>query len=90
MFSGEKLPVTMTGRTLRIVFELPSGSDLIVIEDAGITKVDNAFSFTNPVAASTPPSGQRQMTGNWSCREVSTNYPWAWGSWQVFDVAIKD
>jgi hypothetical protein len=88
--TGEKVPVTMTGRTLQVVFELPTGADLIVIENGDILKVDNTVTFTNPVAASTPATGQRQMTGNWSCREVSTNFPWAFGSWQVFDVAIKD
>jgi hypothetical protein len=87
---GLKVPVTMTGRTLRVVFELPTGTDLVVIEDSGITKVGNTITFTNPVSASTPATGQRQMTGSWSCREVSTDFPWAWGSWQVFDVAIKD
>jgi hypothetical protein len=87
---GLKVAVTMTGRTLRVVFELPTGTDLVVIEDAGITKVGNTITFTNPVSASTPATGQRQMTGCWSCREVSTNFPWAFGSWQVFDVAIKD
>lgn len=88
--SGEKVPVDMEGKTLRVAFENANGTDLSVLENAAINKVENTITFTNPATASTPPNNAKRMTGKWSCREVSTNFPWAYGSWEVFEVAFKD
>ena len=88
--SGEKVPVEMTGKTLRIVFENASGGDLAVLENASITKTANTFTFTNPAAAATPANSARKLTGKWSCRETSTDFAWAYGAWEVIDVAFKD
>jgi hypothetical protein len=88
--TGEKVPVDMEGKTLRIVFETASGSDLAVLENAAITKTANTFTFTNPAAAATPPNSARKMTGKWSCRETATDFAWGYGTWEVIDVAFKD
>lgn len=88
--SGEKVPVDMTGKTLRIVFENANGTDLAVLENAAITKTNNTFTFTNPTAAATPANSARKLTGKWSCRETSTDFAWAYGAWEVIDVAFKD
>lgn len=88
--SGDKTAVSMEGKNLEVVFESTSGSDLAVINNASITKTQNTVVFTNPVAASTPPNSQRKMTGKWAIREVSTGYPWAFGSWEIIDCAFKD
>jgi hypothetical protein len=88
--TGDKTAVSMEGKNLEVVFESTSGSDLAVINNASITKTQNTVVFTNPVGASTPPNSQRKMTGKWSIREVSTGYPWAFGSWEIIDCASKD
>jgi hypothetical protein len=88
--AGEKVPVDMESKTLRVTFESSSGADLAVLENAAIAKSGNSITFTNPAAASTPPNSAKKMMGKWSCRETSNNFVWGYGTWEVFDVAFKD
>ena len=88
--TGEKSAISVEGKTVRVIFEDPTGDDLAELSDGNVTKSGNTLTFTNPAAAATPPGGAKKMTGRWSCRDTTTNFPYAFGTWEVFDVALKD